>query len=161
LLAGRPAVLTPHPAEFGRLTGRTVSDVLANRFEIGAEVVRATGAVVLLKGVPTVLTAPDGRSLASASGTPALAAAGSGDVLAGIAGTLVAQIDDPLDAAACAAWIHGRAAERACTSADADPGAVRGTTLDDVLRTLAASWTLRPRPTRYPVLAELPAVGER
>jgi hydroxyethylthiazole kinase-like uncharacterized protein yjeF len=161
LLADRPAVLTPHPAEFGRLSGRTLNDVLANRFDIGAEVARATAAVVLLKGVPTVLTAPDGRSLASASGTPVLAAAGSGDVLAGIAGTLVAQIDDPLDAAACAAWIHGRAAERACTSADADPGAVRGTTLDDVLRALAASWTLRSHPTRYPVLAELPAVGER
>ncbi len=87
----------------------------------------------------------------SAAGTPALAAAGSGDLLAGIVATLLAQMDDPLDAAASAAWLHGRAAELATGR-----GSARGVTLDDVLAVLPAA--LR-RPTRrpvYPVLATLP-----
>jgi NAD(P)H-hydrate epimerase len=109
---------------------------------------------VLLKGVPTVITSPDGQRLVSASGTPVLATAGSGDVLSGIAGTLLAQCGDGLVAGAAGAWIHGRAAERAASF-------VRGATLDDVLAALRDAWTLSAQPMRYPVLAELPAVGEK
>src|SRR5206468_710432 len=113
----RAALLTPHPAEFARLIaatpGVTVETVLADRFEIGSMVTQVTGAAVLLKGVPTVIFASGGPPLVSASGNPVLAAAGSGDVLSGIAGTLLAQIGNPLEAGAAAAWIHGRAAERA------------------------------------------------
>ena len=112
--------------------------------------------VVLLKGVPTIVTSPDGQRLVSASGTPALAVAGSGDVLSGIAGTLLAQLRDPFAAAAVAAWIHGRAAERLPS---ADAGGTRGSTLDDVVAELRDAWTFDTRPSRYPVLAELPAVG--
>lgn len=157
LLGGRPAVLTPHPQEMARLAGATVDDVLARRFEIGAELAARFGAVILLKGVPTIVSAPDGRRLVSAAGTPALAAAGSGDVLSGIAGTLLAQMEDPLASAACAAWVHGHAAELA----GAARATVRGLTLDDVLAALGRAWEIprsRPEP---PVLAELPAVGDR
>ncbi|HET7633061.1 MAG TPA: NAD(P)H-hydrate dehydratase [Gemmatimonadaceae bacterium] len=114
LLSGRAAVLTPHAAEFARLASVSVADVLAQRFEIGVAVARQLGAAVLLKGTPTVVFAPDGRQrLVSASGTPALATGGSGDVLSGIIGTLIVQLDDPTVAAACGAWVHGRAAELA------------------------------------------------
>jgi hypothetical protein len=72
--------------------------------------------------------------------------------LSGIAGTLLAQIGDPFRAAAAAAWVHGRAAERASANGD---GVVRGLSLDDVVRELGSSWTFDTRPTRYPVLVEL------
>ena len=155
VLDGRPSVLTPHPVEFARLTGRAVDDVLANRFEAAQTLARITRAVVLLKGQPTIVTAPDGARLVSASGTPLLAAAGSGDFLTGMVATLLAQIGDPATAAACAAWVHGRAAwlaQRGQTSA-------RGFTLDDALTALPRAWTVRQSPTRYPVLLELPGLA--
>ena len=157
-LAGRHAIITPHPVEFARLAGVDVEHVLDNRFEVGRELAATIGAVVLLKGVPTVITAPNGRRLVSASGTPALAAAGSGDVLSGIGGTMLAQIGDPLIAAAIAAWVHGRAAERVPSSTAGD---VRGIALEDVVNELRDSWTFDDRPTRYPVLVEVPSVGAR
>ena len=114
-------------------------------------------AAVLLKGVPTVVADANGRRLVSAAGTPALAAAGSGDLLAGIAATLLTQLGDGLDAGAAAAWVHGRAAELA--SAGRGP---RGVTLDDVERAIGAVWPdiADTPPTRYPVLCELPAIAD-
>lgn len=167
-LAGRAAIVTPHPLEFARLSGRALDDVLAGHFEIGAALSAELRAAVLLKGVPTVVHAPDGRSHVVATGTPALAAAGSGDVLAGIAGTLLAQhagVARPTEearagqaalAAGSAAWVHGRAAEWATR----DRGQARGVTLADVIDALPRAWGDAARPTagRYPVLAELPAV---
>jgi NAD(P)H-hydrate epimerase len=155
LLAGRPALLTPHPAEFARLAGATVDRVLGDRFAITTSVASELRATVLLKGVHTVVTSSDGRRLVSAAGTPVLAAAGSGDVLSGIAGTLLAQTTDGFLAGAAAAWIHGRAAERVPQT----PGDVRGLTLDDVVNELRGAWTFDTRPARYPVLAELPALS--
>lgn len=155
LLAGRPALLTPHPAEFARLFGASTQEVLVRRFEIGCELARVTRAAVLLKGVPTVIADGDGACLVSAAGTPALAAAGSGDLLAGIAGTLLAQHGDALAAGACAAWIHGRAAELAQGERRA-----RGVTLDDVERAISQVWTAGENAPCYPVLAELPPVDD-
>ncbi|HVX41008.1 MAG TPA: NAD(P)H-hydrate dehydratase [Gemmatimonadaceae bacterium] len=157
LLAARPALLTPHPIEFARLAGMEAKDVLADRFTVGVPLASTTGAAVLLKGVPTVIAAPDGGRLVSASGTAALATAGSGDVLSGIAGTMLAQTGDPFVAGAIGAWVHGRAAERVPTSPDAG---VRGIALEDVVAELRESWTFDDRPTRYPVLVELPASGD-
>ncbi len=162
LLAGRPAIVTPHVAEFGRLVGQGAEDVLAARFDIGQALASTLGATVLLKGVPTVITTPAAKGeggpaerLVSATGTPALAAGGSGDILAGIAATLLAQTGAPGASAACAAWAHGRAAEIACGG-----GTVRGRTLDDVLAALPSVWRLDDPAPPYPVLAELPAVGD-
>jgi len=155
----RPMLLTPHPVEFARLAKTDVTSVLNCRYDVGRALARDTGATVLLKGLPTVVTSPGGASLVSAAGSPILAAAGSGDVLSGIAGTLLAQIGDALNAGGAAAWIHGRAAELVGQQRHSSP--VRGATLDDVIASLSQAWPNETRPARYPVLLELPAVGER
>ena len=154
LLAGRQALLTPHPAEFGRLTGQDVSEVLDGRFELPSTLAAATGAAVLLKGVPTVIAAPSEATRVVAEGTPTLATGGSGDMLGGIAVTLLAQTGDAAVAGALAAFAHGRAAAAVGTSQ------VRGHTLDDVMLALPAVWSTRAALARPPVLVELPAVGE-
>lgn len=152
LLSGRPALITPHPEEMARLVLRDIKDVLANRFDIGIDVARTLRATVLLKGTPTIITAPDGARHVVAAGTPALATGGSGDALGGMVGALLAQGCVPAVAAACAAWVHGRAAELT-------PG-IRGFTLTDVLGRLSEAWRLDNMASPiYPVLAALPAVA--
>ncbi len=156
LIAGADVLLTPHPAEAARLVGGVgVDDVLARRWDVARELAGDTGAAVLLKGVPTIVT-DSAVTLVSAAGTPVLATGGSGDVLAGTAGTLMVQGADPVVAGWAAAWIHGRAAELA----GGEARRVRGVTLDGVLEALPRAWAERPGPSRYPVLLELPAVGE-
>jgi NAD(P)H-hydrate epimerase len=151
LLKGRPALITPHVAEFARLAKIDAKDVLDNRFDVGAEMARNLGATVLLKGSPTVIFAPGGERYVVARGTAALGTGGSGDLLAGIAGTMLAQTQDALTSASCAAWVHGRAAEF-CEY-------VRGTTLEDVLYALPRAWNEDEPRVNPPVLAELPAVS--
>jgi NAD(P)H-hydrate epimerase len=147
----RPAIVTPHVAEFARLAGVDANEVIANRFDIGLELASALGATVLLKGSPTVIFTPGGERFVVARGTAALGTGGSGDILAGIGGTLLAQTGDPAAAACCSAWIHGRAAELC--------GYVRGTALEDVLYALPRAWNeAEPKP-EPPVLATLPAVA--
>jgi NAD(P)H-hydrate repair Nnr-like enzyme with NAD(P)H-hydrate dehydratase domain len=85
------------------------------------------------------------------AGTPALATAGSGDVLSGIAGALLCQMRDVTTAAACAAWIHGRAAELAGPF-------IRGSTLEEVLDLLPNALRIPAERPRYPIVAELPPV---
>ena len=153
LLKGRPAVITPHVVEAQRLAGASAADIDAGRFEAAALLAQRVRATVLLKGVPTVVS--DGaRTVVVAAGTPALATAGSGDVLGGIVATLLAQTNDAVASAASGAWVHGRAAELA------GPGGVRGVTLDDVVASLRLAWRMPERP-HPPVLITLPAVGER
>lgn len=154
VLGKRPALVTPHPVEFARLAGAKVEDVLAHRFDIGQDLARTLGSAVLLKGVPTVIFAPSGERLVSATGTPALATGGSGDVLSGVTGTLLAQIGDPFAAGALGAYVHGRAAERVPSN-----GGVRGISLDDVVRELRHAWDFSTAIARYPVLAELATVA--
>lgn len=148
-LEARTAVITPHPLEFSRLVGVPVSEVVCARFDIGAGLAGRLGATVLLKGAPTVISAPDGARRVSAAGTAALATGGTGDALGGTVATLLAQGAAPADAAAAGAWVHGRAAELA--------NGVRGVTVEDVLVNLRAAWSERTPRLRYPVLAILPA----
>jgi ADP-dependent NAD(P)H-hydrate dehydratase / NAD(P)H-hydrate epimerase len=154
LLAGRAALLTPHPAEFGRLSNLDVEAVLADRFDLPMQLAGDTGAAVLLKGVPTVVASPGAPTYVVAEGTPVLATGGAGDLLGGMAATLLAQSGDGALAGALAAFAHGRAAAAVSASQ------VRGYTLDDVLHALPSVWALAPEPPRPPVLAELPPVGE-
>ena len=103
---GPPWILTPHDGEFERLTG---SPVGSNRLEAVRSLARATGCVVLLKGPTTIIADPEGPLRVIRSGTPALATAGSGDVLSGMIGATIARGHAPLDGAALAAHLHGRA----------------------------------------------------
>jgi NAD(P)H-hydrate epimerase len=99
-------VLTPHEGEFERLTGEPLP---ANRLEAVRSLARDTNCVVLLKGATTLIADRDGRVRVVRSGTPTLATAGSGDVLSGVIGATIARGHDPLEAAALAAHLHGRA----------------------------------------------------
>ena len=123
VLAGRsaPTVLTPHDREFERLSGHPPG---ADRIAAARSLATGCGAVVLLKGPTTVVAHPDGRVRLSTSGDARLATAGTGDVLSGIIGALLAQGVDALEAAVAGAWLHGRAAEQ---------GPARGLVASDVI----------------------------
>ncbi len=105
-----PLVLTPHPGEFGRLThADPPADDDATRAAAAAAAAELWGQVVVLKGANTVVAAPDGRLLRSSVATPALATAGSGDVLAGAIGALLAGGAEPFEAAGCGVALHAAA----------------------------------------------------
>jgi ADP-dependent NAD(P)H-hydrate dehydratase / NAD(P)H-hydrate epimerase len=107
----RPCVLTPHPGEFARLTGRGVKDEDADRARQAAGFAATSGQVVVLKGARTVVAAPDGRLAVAPFENPGMATAGTGDVLAGIIGALLAQRLPPFDAACLGVYLHGAAGE--------------------------------------------------
>jgi len=109
-VAGRSAlVLTPHDGEYRRLMDAAPGD---DRIGAARALARSAGAVALLKGPTTAVAHPDGRVRLALAGTTALATAGTGDVLSGVVAALVSRGLDPLDAAALAAHVHGRAGAR-------------------------------------------------
>ncbi len=155
---GRTVVCTPHPGEFARLTGQPVSNDWEQRAVDLCDFAVRSGATVLLKGTPTLIASPDNAPLVvMPRGSAVLATGGSGDLLTGIVGTLLAQGVAASDAALLGATAHALAAERA----SARSGAIRGPTLDHVLRELPYAWRDMARPATFPpgVLAELPALG--
>jgi hydroxyethylthiazole kinase-like uncharacterized protein yjeF len=115
-------VLTPHPGEMGRLLGMSTADVERDRFSALARAVSESRAIVLLKGARTLVGGPGALPFVNPTGTPALATAGSGDVLAGILGALAAALDEPMLAAAAAAYLHGLSGERWVSAHGADRG---------------------------------------
>ncbi|QQE78620.1 NAD(P)H-hydrate dehydratase [Alicyclobacillus sp. SO9] len=112
-LIGRNCVLTPHPKECARLLGWTTQEVQSHRAQAAVTLAEKTGAVVVLKGYHTLIASPDAPLLVNSSGNEALATAGTGDVLAGVIGGLLAQGLHPREAAAVGAWLHGCAGELA------------------------------------------------
>ena len=108
-----PVVLTPHPGEMARLIGCRIEDVQQNRVETARSFAEEQKAVVVLKGYQTVIAAPGRAVLLNKSGNPGMAAAGSGDVLAGMIASLIAQGMEPAQAAMCGVHLHGLAGDRA------------------------------------------------
>ncbi|NSX13853.1 NAD(P)H-hydrate dehydratase [Cupriavidus taiwanensis] len=109
---GAATVMTPHPLEAARLMGVPVAEIQRDRPAAAAALAAQWQAVVVLKGSGSVIAAPDGSQwMLNPTGNAALASAGTGDVLAGMLGALLAQGMAPLAAAQAAVWIHGRAAD--------------------------------------------------
>lgn len=108
-----PTVLTPHPGEMARLLRLTTAEVQGNRLERARQLAAATGAVVVLKGQRTVVAHPDGRAAVNATGNPGMATGGTGDVLTGLAGALLARGTEALSAAVAAVCVHGLAGDLA------------------------------------------------
>jgi ADP-dependent NAD(P)H-hydrate dehydratase / NAD(P)H-hydrate epimerase len=109
---GKNRVLTPHPGEMARLTGKTVEAINADRVGAARKAAKEWGAVVVLKGARTVVADPDGRSSEDPHEVPALATGGTGDVLSGIIGGLLAQGSSPYEAAVTGVYIHAAAGRR-------------------------------------------------
>ncbi len=105
------AVMTPHPGELACLLGRTPAEVDADRFEIAPDFAREHGVTLLLKGVPTVISSPDGETSVASCPNSGLAKGGSGDVLTGLIGSFLSQGVDPYRAAQIGAWLHCRIGE--------------------------------------------------
>lgn len=105
-------VLTPHLGEMERLTGAPARELEAERVDAARRWAERWGVVVLLKGAPTVVAAPDGRATVNSTGNPGMASAGMGDVLTGCVLAFLAQGLSGYDAARLAAYVHGRAADR-------------------------------------------------
>lgn len=103
-----PKILTPHGGEFSHMFGE--SD--ASKPDRARRAAASTGAVVVYKGADTVIAAPDGRTILCPPASPWLSTAGTGDVLAGAIGAMLAAGLDPLDAAEAGFWLHGEAARR-------------------------------------------------
>jgi hydroxyethylthiazole kinase-like uncharacterized protein yjeF len=112
-LRGRKAatILTPHPLEAARLLGVGVGAIGRDRLDSARRIAAGLHAIVILKGSGTVIAAPDGAIVINPTGNPALATAGTGDVLAGLCGALLALGWPAWEAALGAVWLHGMAAD--------------------------------------------------
>jgi NAD(P)H-hydrate epimerase len=110
-----PTVLTPHPAEMGRLLGMETAQVQADRVNTALRCASTFKAVALLKGARSLIATPEGHLAFNRAGTPALATAGTGDVLTGVIATLLGQGLSAFDAARAGAYLHALAGEIAAT----------------------------------------------
>jgi hydroxyethylthiazole kinase-like uncharacterized protein yjeF len=127
-----PAILTPHPGEMSVLTGLSKEEIQENRQEIASKYAREWGHVVVLKGAFTVIASPDGRTTIIPVASPALARAGTGDVLAGLIVGLRAEGLDAFDAAVAGAWIHAQAGLYAADDLGTTASVLAGDVLDSV-----------------------------
>ena len=109
---GKTRVLTPHPGELGRLMGKTADAINADRPAAARKAAKEWGTVVVLKGAHTVVAHPDGRISEDPHEVPALATGGTGDVLSGIIGGLIAQGSEPFTAAVTGVYIHAAAGRK-------------------------------------------------
>jgi NAD(P)H-hydrate epimerase len=126
------SVLTPHPGEMSVLTGETVEFIQENRLNMAVQYAREWGHSVVLKGACTVVADPGGDFAAIPLATPALATAGTGDVLAGMIGGLMAQGVRGYHSACAAAWLHARAGILAAESFGSDRGVMARDVLDNL-----------------------------
>src|SRR5207302_1758991 len=160
---GKNRVLTPHPGELGRLTGKTADAINADRTAAARKAAKEWGAIVVLKGARTVVAHPDGRTSEDPHEVPALASGGTGDVLSGIIGGLIAQGSEPFVAAVTGVYVPAAARRRWPTlpSKEEQPGLPwqlsrrRRRSADSSTRNRSSSWEAfrRHRPELPPLQA--------
>ena len=131
----KPAILTPHPGEFGRLVDLPIAEVLAKRLELVPAFAKKYGVYLVLKGYRTLIGAPDGRVFINPTGNPGMATGGSGDVLTGILTGLLGQGLGVWDAARLGVHLHGLAGDIAARHLTQ-----LAMTAQDVLRFLPQAW---------------------
>jgi NAD(P)H-hydrate epimerase len=131
------AVLTPHPGEMAILTGLKTAEIQADRLGVAERFAREWGHVVVLKGAFTVIAAPDGRTAVVPVASPALARAGSGDVLGGLIAGLRAQGVEAFQAATAAGWIHAQAGLRAAEQLGSTAAVLAGDLIQGMIAVLA------------------------
>jgi ADP-dependent NAD(P)H-hydrate dehydratase / NAD(P)H-hydrate epimerase len=132
---GLDLIVTPHPGEMARLTGRSTDDVQKSRLEVAQALATSRGIHVVLKGHRTLVVSPDGRTAINRTGNPGMATGGTGDVLTGVIAAWLAQLLDADVATRVGVYLHGRAGDLAA-KALGSPALVAG----DVLRMLGAAW---------------------
>ncbi len=108
-----PRILTPHPGEMARLVGKTVKEIQEDRIGVARDLAMDTGAVVVLKGMSTVVASPKGRISINSSGNSGMGTGGMGDTLTGIIGSLLSQGYNSWDAARIGVYVHGASADLA------------------------------------------------
>ena len=128
-------VLTPHAGELSSLLGVSLSEVASSALMAARRAAEITGQVVLLKGSSTVIASPTGKTAAVVQGPPQLASAGTGDVLAGVVGALLAKGVEPFEAACTGAWLHAEAGK--CGARECPQGLSAGRLLDFVEQVVA------------------------
>ena len=137
-----PTIITPHPAEFARLTKCPIDDINKERLSKAADFANEYKCVVVLKFAPCIVT--DGkRYYYNTTGNPGMATGGSGDVLTGVVAALLAQQLSPFAASQLAAWVHGRAGDLACQ----DKGEI-GMIASDILAQLPYAFQSVPAQVR-------------
>ncbi len=132
-----PAILTPHPGEMSELTGLAIDKIQEDRLKIAKKYAAEWGHVVVLKGAFTVIASPDGRTTTIPIATPALAHAGTGDVLAGTIVGLRAQGLEPYEAARLGAWVHAQAGLAAAVVLGSTTSVLAGDVLDALIEVIA------------------------
>jgi NAD(P)H-hydrate epimerase len=131
-----PTILTPHAGELARLLDTDSASVGRHRLEHARRAAEASGAIVVLKGDDTIVAEPEGRVGVSRGGSPALATAGTGDVLSGVLGAFLARGMAPFDAACAAVLAHAEAGRRAAEALRGPDGVIAGDVVEEIARTL-------------------------
>ncbi|MFC1936615.1 NAD(P)H-hydrate dehydratase [Chloroflexota bacterium] len=126
------SILTPHPGEMSVMTGLSVKEIQSKRIDVAEEYAEKWGHLVVLKGAFTVIAAPTGQTAILPVASPALARAGSGDVLAGIIVGLLAQGVGAYQAAAVGIWLHGQAGLQAAEKRGSTAGVLAGDLVDEI-----------------------------
>ncbi|HKQ77961.1 MAG TPA: NAD(P)H-hydrate dehydratase [Blastocatellia bacterium] len=128
-----PIIVTPHPGEMARLTGKTNAEIVADRINIARDFALTRHIITVLKGSRTIIAAPDGQVYVNPTGNAGMATAGSGDVLTGlVAGLLAQRPSEPLEATIAAVYLHGLAGDLAASKLG-----MRSLTASDIIANLS------------------------
>ncbi|MBU6162872.1 MAG: NAD(P)H-hydrate dehydratase, partial [Myxococcales bacterium] len=127
-----PTLLTPHPLEAARLLGTSAASIQSDRLGAARELAAFFLSTVILKGSGTVIADHDGQLVINTTGNPALATAGTGDVLSGLCGALLAQHWPVWEAALAAVWLHGAAADKMVSEGTGPRGLTAGELLTNI-----------------------------